>query len=91
MPVPRQKYLPEAFRVVADVSDGRILLIEDTWTTGSTAISTAGALLAAGAESVVVLSLARKVNSDYWSDQHPYLAAMKRPWDPKFWPRDEVT
>jgi len=88
MSVPRQKYLPEAFRVVGGVSGRRVLLIEDTWTTGSTAVSTAGALLAAGAESVVVLSLARKVNLDYWTDQHPFLTAMKQPWDPSVWPRD---
>jgi len=40
MPVPRQKYLPEAFSVVGDVSGRRVLLLEDTWTTGPTSSRT---------------------------------------------------
>jgi predicted amidophosphoribosyltransferase len=85
--VARQSYVPDAFRVIAPIDHERILLIEDTWTTGATAISAAGALHNAGARSVLVLPLARKINVDFWSDDHPYLIAMRRGWNPSSWPR----
>lgn len=85
--VARQSYVPDAFQVSASVANERVLLIEDTWTTGATAISAAGALYLAGARSVLVLPLARKINVDFWSDDHPYVVAMRRGWNPVSWPR----
>jgi adenine/guanine phosphoribosyltransferase-like PRPP-binding protein len=51
----------DAFRVknVPQVRHGRIVLVDDVLTTGSTADACASALLAAGAEGVAVITLAR--------------------------------
>ncbi|KOV59828.1 hypothetical protein ADL01_34450 [Streptomyces sp. NRRL WC-3618] len=44
---------------------GNVLLIDDTWTTGSHAQSAAAALKAAGAASVAILVLGRHLNTSY--------------------------
>jgi predicted amidophosphoribosyltransferase len=82
----RSDYKPEAFDVVSPVDGRRIFLLEDSWITGSHPLSAAGALLGAGARSVVVVPIARVVRQDYWG-QHPYRAGMKLPWSPDTWPR----
>ncbi len=51
---------PERFRA-APAPGARVLLIDDTWTTGSSAQSAAMALRAAGARSVVTVVLGRHV------------------------------
>jgi hypothetical protein len=53
---------PERFRAVP-LPGARVLLIDDTWTTGSTAQSAAMALRAAGARSIVTVVLGRHVGS----------------------------
>lgn len=81
---------PTAFRPgPISVAGKRVLLIEDSWTSGATAISAAGALLDGGAASVLIMPIARIIPSGFWPDDHPYRTAMKLPWDPDSdqWPR----
>lgn len=81
-------YNPAAFRPVSrDIHGGRLVLIEDAWITGATAVSAAGALLEAGAETVAILPLARVVDSEFWGEAHAYRQAMQQPYDPAAWPR----
>jgi len=86
----RARYTPEMFRATPSVVAGkRIVVIEDTWITGATAISAAGALLEAGAHSVVVTPIARDFRVHFHSEDHPYLARIARAYDVAFWPRGE--
>jgi len=87
-PSGRQQYTPDAFQCTRDLSGERILLIEDTWTTGATSISAAGALRLAGAESVGIVALARKVSPGFWGEEHPYIVQARKPWNVQEWPRD---
>ncbi len=57
----REHNVAGAFKASAVVRDQRILLIDDVFTTGSTARSAASTLLEAGANEVQVLTLARAV------------------------------
>ena len=73
----RSEYRPDAFRRTGiDVSGARVVIIEDLWVTGATALSAAGALYEFGAESVVLIPMGRLVNSSYWPDDHPYREGM---------------
>lgn len=84
----RSAYAPETFTANREtVENKRIVLVEDTWITGATAISAAGALLNAGAESVVVVPIAREMRPEYHGAQHPYLAALTPQYDVTHWPR----
>jgi predicted amidophosphoribosyltransferase len=84
----RTKYTSQMFRARAGTIEGkRILLIEDTWITGATAVSAAGALLAAGAQSVVIAPIARDFRVQFHAEDHPYLARIAREYDVRFWPR----
>jgi ComF family protein len=60
----RRETVNNAFRVSfpALISDERILLVDDVFTTGATASSCANTLLRAGAAEVFVLTLARTVH-----------------------------
>jgi hypothetical protein len=53
----------------APVPDGRVLLLDDTWTTGSTAQSAAMALRRSGARSVAIVVLGRHVSAAGEVDQ----------------------
>lgn len=88
--VARRRYTPNAFEALVGCDGARIVLLEDTWVTGATAVSAAGALLASGAESVAILPLARMVERDHWPPDHSYLLNAARPYDvqdPSNWPR----
>src|SRR5437763_51405 len=63
----RMKYVPEIFEPVDPraVKYKRVLLIEDTWISGATAVSAAGALLRAGAKRVLIVPIAREFTRDY--------------------------
>lgn len=71
----RRNYYPDCFDSGPDsVTGERVLLVEDSWVTGATALSAAGALLDRGAEGVAILTLARVFDTAYWADsEHPYL------------------
>lgn len=85
--VERRRYQPDAFRAgPEDIRGRRVLLIEDTWVTGSKALSAGGALLRDGARSVAIVPVARMVEHQAW-EGHPYLEAMTTPYDPSHWPR----
>jgi predicted amidophosphoribosyltransferase len=87
--VGRREYNPAAFACgPVRVRGERIVLLDDTWVTGATAVSAAGALLREGAKGVVLLPLARMVDSEFWPKEHPYRQAMSAvPYDPAVWPR----
>lgn len=84
----RHRYHSESFGPgpVAVVGE-RVVLIEDTWVTGATAMSAAGALMEHGAEAVAVVPLARCVDSGFWAEGHGYREAMGREYRVGFWPR----
>lgn len=85
----RQEFKPSAFKVMKSlVKDERVILVEDTWISGSKALSAAGALLDAGAREVAIVSIARVLDDSFWPSDHPYREAMKAPYDHKAWPRD---
>lgn len=82
-----RSFRPDNFEVASDVRDQHVLLIDDTWTTGSHAESTAAALKRAGASRVSLLVLARwldlgrgvtdqfvktELTSDFDPDQCPF-------------------
>jgi hypothetical protein len=84
----RHQYTPEIFApVTTSLREQRIVLVEDTWVTGATALSAAGALLDHGAAAVCVLPLARCIDANFWGESHPYRAAMRTPYDVARWPR----
>ena len=88
--VARRAYVPRAFEPVSPLADERVLLIEDTWVTGATALSAAGALLDHGAVAVVILPIARDIDSGFWGQAHPYRRFLKervRAYDLSWWPR----
>jgi adenine/guanine phosphoribosyltransferase-like PRPP-binding protein len=68
-----------------------ILVVEDLWVSGTSAASTAGALLDAGAEAIAVVPIARVVETPYWDQQgHPYTEVLMDPsrkYDIEIWPR----
>ena len=78
---------PGVFDTVADVDGARIILIEDTWITGSTALSAAGTLLEAGAASVVITPIAREMKRSFHGDDHPYRKYIEDKYDLNVWPR----
>lgn len=82
---------PAAFRCVRPeaIRGKRIVLLDDSWVTGGSALSARACLLAAGAASVVIVVAARVVNPDFARIEggDPYHAAMLRPHDAKAWPR----
>ena len=81
-----QRLEPGAFLVDHQVISGqRVILVEDTWVTGSTALSAALAVRRAGARSLVLISIARMVYEDDMTDAYRDSAAP--PWDPKRFPR----
>jgi len=84
--IPRRTFRPAAFNVTADVNDARVLLIEDSWLSGSTALSAAGALVGAGA-TVLLVPIARVIDNPSWWGSHPYIEAMSKDYDPTIWPR----
>jgi hypothetical protein len=84
----RFEYNPDVFGPgPTKVKGKRVLLIDDTWVTGATAMSAAGALQREGATKVAILVAARMVDASFWPETHPYRQAMQRPYDPAEWPR----
>lgn len=83
-----QQYKPEAFTAYPKLVRGeRIVLIEDLWVSGATAISGAGALLDAGAHSVVIVPVARQIRSDDGFCPTEYVHLTTSGYDVDAWPR----
>lgn len=61
------------FRARPSSSGHSVLLVDDTWTSGSSALSAAASLLSAGAPEVAILVLGRWFKPD-WSEGHRYLS-----------------
>ena len=60
-PDQRERELDPVRFAASPVPDGRVLLVDDTWTTGASAQSAAMALRRAGARSVVTVVIGRHV------------------------------
>ena len=90
----RNAYNPDLYHVHNPdfVRGKRIVLLDDSWASGATAISAAGSLLDRRAMSVVLVPIARLYNPSYWDAQlgtgNSYARAMKKKWDVDSWPRD---
>ena len=84
----KRKYLsPESFSVDSEeVSGQRMILVEDTWVTGSTALSAAIAIRRAGADKLALIMIARMVNK-YYVMTDDYQEAIRPPYDPERFPR----
>ena len=82
-----REYRSEIFEVVRRVKRDRIVLVEDTWIGGATALSAAGALMDAGATSVAIAPIAREMKPSFHGKDHPYLDYLEGNFDIEFWPR----
>ncbi len=87
----RGSYCPQCFVSDGESADGeRVLLVEDTWVTGGTAISAAGALANMGAKSIMVMPIARVLDTGYWNSS-PYVQWVnddsRRQYDNNVWSR----
>lgn len=72
----------DRFTVSGVPRQARVLLVDDTWTTGARAQSLSCAAKAAGATSVVAVIIGRWINPD-WSFSRPILEAIRtRPFEP---------
>ncbi|MGI8920258.1 MAG: hypothetical protein ACR2HD_01085 [Solirubrobacteraceae bacterium] len=74
-PLPKRTVQVARYAPTRPLRGERILLIDDTWVTGASAQSAAGALKAAGAGSVGVLVIGRHLDADY-ADDAARLAAL---------------
>ncbi|GGR48398.1 hypothetical protein GCM10010251_76640 [Streptomyces aurantiogriseus] len=71
----REKIVPGLFTASPIVSGRRVLLFDDTFTTGGSMASAAYALKQAGAVSVVGLSFGRQLKAD-WRDSAEFVASL---------------
>lgn len=84
----RASYAPSMFEPSGvSVSGKRVIVVEDTWTTGATALSACGALYASGAKEVVLTPIARLTRIEYITEDHPYRVHLRGPYDLTHWPR----
>jgi len=78
--LPPRSYNPRRFETTVDVRNRSVLLIDDTWTTGSSAQSAAAALKRAGATTVAAVTIGRYINGD-WQDAANRLVQRDQPFD----------
>lgn len=71
---------PLKYEPLGELRGESVLLIDDTWTTGSNVQSAAGALKSAGAATVGVLVIGRHIHEDF-AGNRVRLAALPRPFD----------
>lgn len=72
--------VPEKFSPSRELDGEAVLLVDDTWVTGASVQSAAGALKAAGAGAVGVVVIGRLIDQTY-EDQGERLEALPRPFD----------
>jgi hypothetical protein len=87
----RQEYQPSLFRPrhTAELTGARVIVLDDSWASGSATVSAAGAVVSAGAVSALPLAFARLFNEPYWSQfesGRAYARAMGEPWTVSNWP-----
>lgn len=86
VPPAKHKHLyPDSLQAAAAAAGRRVLLVEDTWVSGSTALSAAIALRRSGAIGVALISIARMVYDDGMTPD--YEQAAVAPIDFTHWPR----
>jgi hypothetical protein len=87
----RSRYTPDIFEAsTTRVRGRRVVIIEDTWITGATALSAAGALMSLGARSIVITPAAREVRPEFWDKDgpHPFCEAVRgAEYEINSWPR----
>jgi hypothetical protein len=66
---PEHRYDEGKYSVVADVVGQSIVLVDDTWTTGGSALGAARALMVAGARAVAVMVIGRHFDPHYADHQ----------------------
>jgi hypothetical protein len=79
-PVAARAFDRDKYRVAQRIDDAAVLLIDDTWTTGASAQSAAGALLDAGAAVVAAVVIGRHIHRDF-QDNDQRLGQLPRPFD----------
>ncbi|GAA1838576.1 hypothetical protein GCM10009750_25350 [Agromyces salentinus] len=79
---PSRSIAPLSLYVPDDVSGKRILIFDDTWTTGASAQGVSAALKREGAASTVILVLGRWVNSGWTPTQAFFSQRPPRTWSP---------
>lgn len=84
--VARHELNPSAFEPIDNIEGKRIVLIEDTWVTGATAVSAATSLLDAGA-SVLIVPVARKISTSFAGGNPDYHMYSSAEFSPSKWPR----
>jgi predicted amidophosphoribosyltransferase len=78
--IPERAFDARRYEVVRPLDGQAVLLVDDTWTTGSGAQSAAAALREAGAGQVAAVVIGRHVKRE-WRENERRLRAMARPFD----------
>ena len=86
-----RSFRPENFVVANQVAGQHVLLIDDTWTTGGHAESTAAALKRAGAARVTLLVLARWLDSRRGRTEEFVKTELTQDFDPDVCPFDRCS
>jgi predicted amidophosphoribosyltransferase len=80
-PVPERTVDPLKYSPTQTLDGEAVLVVDDTWTTGASAQSAAGALKTAGAGPVVVVPMGRHVNPEYQDNAARLRALPAFRWD----------
>jgi predicted amidophosphoribosyltransferase len=75
-----REFEPHRYRATTPLDGKSVLMVDDTWTTGSTAQSAANALRLAGAHAIGLVVVGRHVRPDY-ADHGGRLKSLPRPFD----------
>jgi predicted amidophosphoribosyltransferase len=78
--VPQRSFNAEKFVATKPIDGRSVLLIDDTWTTGASAQSAAGALKAAGAGPTAAVVIGRHLNRE-WHENDKRIRGIARPFD----------
>ena len=79
---PQKRYASDnGFVTTEAVAGSRILLIDDTFTSGASVQSASSVLMNAGAQIPAVVVLGRFINPDWANNQEPWSALRSRPFD----------
>jgi len=78
--VPPRSFSPEKFVATGPVGGRSVLLIDDTWTTGTNAQSAAATLKAAGAGRTAAVVIGRHLNRE-WHENDRRIRGIARPFD----------